>query len=199
MASKKPRSLSLVSDVPCFARRETLQLAMGAVAASVVRPAAAAEAPFPNLGDHLVRVTDEGTYTPLRVSDIEKSAKPVIAYPYDAATNTVHSESRLNKVLLVYFDPAQMDAETQKRAAGGVLAFSAICTHQGCEVSEWAPAPDSRDLLCFCHFSKYAPLKAARVISGPAPRSLPTLPLALKEDELVVAGHFSASPGAARA
>lgn len=197
MASKKPRSLSLVSDVPCFVRRKTLQLAMGAVAASVVRPAAATEAPFPNLGDHLVRVTDEGTYTPLRVSDIEKSAKPVIAYPYDVATNTVHSESRLNKVLLVYFDPAQMDAETQKHTAGGVLAFSAICTHQGCEVSEWAP--DSRDLLCFCHFSKYAPLKAAHVIAGPAPRSLPTLPLALKNDELVVAGHFSASPGAARA
>ena len=95
----------------------------GAVTASVVRPAAAATAPFPNLEDRLVRITDEGTYKPLRASDIEKSAKPVIAYPYDAATNTVHSESRLNKVLLVYLDPSKMDEETQKRAAGGVLGL----------------------------------------------------------------------------
>jgi Rieske Fe-S protein len=195
LAFKKPRSLSL-DITPCFARRRTLQLAMGAVAASIIKPLAAAAAQLPSPGDRLVRTSDEGTYVPLRASDIKEAGKPVIAYPYDVAANIVRSESRLNKVLLIHVDPSEMDSETRARAADDVLAFSAICTHQGCEVTDWAPG--TRDLLCFCHFSKYAPLKAGHVVAGPAPRSLPTLPLALKEDELVVAGSFSASPGGAR-
>jgi Rieske Fe-S protein len=195
LAFKKPRSLSLIGDMPCFARRKALQLAMGAVAASVVKPLAAAAAQ-PGIGDRLVRTSDEGTYVPLRASDIKDAPKPVIAYPYDVVSSSVRSESRLNKVLLIPLDPSDMDAETRARAAGDILAFSAICTHQGCEVTEWAPG--TKDLLCFCHFSKYAPLKDGHVLAGPAPRSLPTLPLALEGDELVVAGSFSAPPGAAR-
>ena len=125
------------------------------------------------------------------------SSKPIITFPYEPISGTLRSGSRLNKVLLVRVDESAMDASTRERAAGGVLAFSAICTHQGCDVSEWDPKQQA--LLCFCHFSKFAPLESARVISGPATRSLPYLPLKLEQDELVVAGSFSAHPGAQQA
>ena len=39
-------------------------------------------------------------------------------------------------------------------------------------------------------------LAAGKVTDGPAPRSLPWLPLALAGDELMVAGALSATPGA---
>jgi hypothetical protein len=42
----------------------------------------------------------------------------------------------------------------------GVLAFSAICTHQGCDVTEWSKGDKS--LLCFCHLFLFPLLNAGR-------------------------------------
>ena len=77
--------------------------------------------------------------------------------------------------------------------ADGVLAYSAVCTHQGCEVSEWDA--NGGAMFCFCHFSKFDPLKAGAVTAGPAARALPWLPLKSENGELVVAGAFSSLPG----
>ncbi|MCA1713266.1 MAG: Rieske (2Fe-2S) protein [Actinobacteria bacterium] len=46
------------------------------------------------------------------------------------------------------------------------VAFSAICTHQGCTVE-----PDSTSLGCPCHGSTYDP-KTGAVLTGPARRPL---------------------------
>ena len=184
---------------PCMSRRKTLQtMAAGfAVMSGASMMKAFAEVPAdqrPCAGDRLVRFNADGAPVPLKASEITAGGKPVLAFPYDVASSTIRDGSRLNKVLLVRADTAAMDAATRERSAGGVLAFSAVCTHQGCDVSEWDPKDAA--LLCFCHFSKFAPLEAGRVVSGPATRSLPNLPLSLKGDEIVVAGVFSAHVGA---
>jgi Rieske Fe-S protein len=151
----------------------------------------------PQRGDRLVLAGADGIPKPLKLDDIKAGAKPLHAFPFDAASGTVRNGSRFNKVLLVRLDPAMLDEDTRKRSANGVLAFSAVCTHEGCDVSEWVAKENA--LLCFCHFSKFSPLEAGRVISGPAQRSLPYLPLALNNGELTVAGPFSAAPGAKKA
>jgi cytochrome b6-f complex iron-sulfur subunit len=51
--------------------------------------------------------------------------------------------------------------------AGKVVAFSAICTHQGCTV-----APAGKQFHCPCHGSVYDAATGA-VITGPAPLPLP--------------------------
>ena len=96
-------------------------------------------------------------------------------------------------MLLIRLPEAEMTAETRARAAGGVLAYSAVCTHQGCDTKTWLAK--EKALVCFCHSSKFALLDGAIVISGPAPRALPALPLALDGEQLVVAGAFTAPPG----
>lgn len=48
-------------------------------------------------------------------------------------------------------------------AAGDVKAFSAICTHQGCLVSEVV----DNEIICPCHGSKFSALDGS-VINGPA-------------------------------
>lgn len=88
-----------------------------------------------------------------------------------------------------------MDGATRPLAADGVLAYSAFCTHQGCDVSSWLPKEQA--FLCFCHFSKFAPLQGATVLEGPAPRPLPSLALKLDGGHLVVASGFSSEPGKA--
>lgn len=146
----------------------------------------------PRKGDWLVQVDDEAK-KPLAAADLQVGAKPVIVYPYDPAAKALRDGSRLNRIVLVKLDPATLDGPTAARAADGVVAYSAFCTHQGCDVSAWVAA--EKALLCFCHFSKFAPEQEANVTGGPAPRPLPALPIASKDGKLVVADGFTTPPG----
>lgn len=145
-------------------------------------------------GDWLVSVDDDAM-KPLTAADIKLGEKQLIVFPYDAAGKRARSDSRLNRILLVKPDPASLDGDAQKRAAEGVLAYSAVCTHQGCDVNSWRPKEQA--LLCFCHFSQFKPAEGAAVIAGPAPRPLPSLPLKIEDGKLVLAGTFSEAPGGA--
>ena len=106
----------------------------------------------------------------------------------DAASKTVRKDSRLNKVLLVRLDPATLVGVTRERAADGVVAYSAICPHTGCEVNVWVA--EQQILECSCHFSHYNPREAAAVIDGPTPRALAALPLKIVDGKLTVARPF---------
>jgi Rieske Fe-S protein len=65
--------------------------------------------------------------------------------------------------------------------AGQVVAFSAICTHQGCVV---AAAGDEFD--CPCHGSKFD-AATGDVLNGPALEPLPAIPVAVSGDRIVAA------------
>lgn len=143
-------------------------------------------------GDRLVRADADGAPVPLRVSDvIADAAVPIVAVPYDVAGGRVRGESKLNRVVLLRL------AADASPATQGVVAFSAICTHEACAISAWN-ASEQR-LLCPCHFSKFDVHDGGAVVEGPAPRNLPHLPLRLADgDALVVDGPFSAQPGVRR-
>ncbi len=68
-----------------------------------------------------------------------------------------------------------------KDAAGGVTVFSPVCTHLGCQVA-WNRA--TQQFVCPCHNSVFT--KEGAVVSGPAPRSLDTLPSEIKDGALSV-------------
>jgi Rieske Fe-S protein len=146
----------------------------------------------PKEGDLLVKVGD-ATTTPLTPSDILAGAKQTMAWPMDPTDKTVRNGSRLNRVLLLRFDPEKLSPETKSRAADGVVAYTAICTHTGCEVTEWAA--DQQILVCPCHESRFEPKDAARVVDGPAPRSLPALSLKVANGMLVVAKPYTTPVG----
>jgi len=59
------------------------------------------------------------------------------------------------------------------------VAFSAICTHQGCTVK-----PAGAELHCPCHGSVYDALTGKNV-SGPAPRPLPAFPVHVKGGQVM--------------
>jgi Rieske Fe-S protein len=111
----------------------------------------------------------------------------------DPATKTVRDGSRLNQVLLIRLDPGQLTPETRADSASGVVAYSAICTHQGCDVSQWKT--DTSTLLCVCHGSEYDPKDRAKVTFGPAPRRLAILPVKVQDGIVVVAGPFKGRVG----
>jgi len=117
----------------------------------------------PREGDVFVKAGDAAG-TPLGPDDIRPGAKPVMAWAMDPASGTVRSGSRLNQVLIIRLDPEELSAETRSRAAGGVVAYTAICTHMGCEVDDWLET--EQRLYCPCHGSKFDPADGARVVEG---------------------------------
>lgn len=162
---------------------------------SVWADTSAADSP-PLVGDRLVAVTDPQGTTPLKVVDIPLDGGPVISLPVDPVSKTIRDGSRLNRIALVRTDPTSLDGPARHRSAQGVLAFSAVCTHEACFVAGWLPAEGV--IVCPCHSSKFNARAEGEVLGGPAPRALPTLPLEVDRGELVVAGAFSATPGVRR-
>jgi rieske iron-sulfur protein len=77
-----------------------------------------------------------------------------------------------------------------------LVAYSAICTHLGCTV---LPTLSDRGYIaCPCHASVFDPANHARVISGPANRPLPALPVDVSSDgHIVAAGGFEGPVGPA--
>jgi rieske iron-sulfur protein len=147
----------------------------------------------PKESDLLVAVGTAATPEPLKPDELPLGGTPTMAWPMDPQTNTVRNGSRLNKVLLLRLDPEGFDPETRDHAAEGVVAYSAVCTHTGCDVVNWHP--DRRLLECPCHNSVYDPMEGAKVVSGPAPRRLPALPLKIADGRLVVAKPFTGRTG----
>jgi rieske iron-sulfur protein len=146
----------------------------------------------PKEDDFLVAIDSE-RLDPLELKDIPVGGPPVLAWPMDRATNTVRKDSRLNKIVLVHLDPTTLVGSTRDRAADGVVAYSAICPHAGCEVNGWAA--EQQILECSCHYSHYDPREGAAVLDGPAPRALAALPLKIVDGKLAVAKPFTSRVG----
>lgn len=172
-------------------RREVIKIAVAGVALPWGLASQAAQAAI-QPGDFLVDDDAEGTPMPLKATDL-RLGKPMVAYPLDAKNAIVRNESRLNKIVLLRLADGELDATTKARSAGGVIAYSAICTHQACDAKTWLSK--EKALVCFCHSSKFLVLENGAVANGPATRSLPSIALALHGDQLVIAGAFSAPPG----
>jgi rieske iron-sulfur protein len=147
---------------------------------------------FPKTGDWLVRagVTD---LQPLTPDDIALNEAPTTAWAMDPAVKTVRSGSRLNAILLVRLDSSRLSEATRALAAAGVVGYTAICTHSGCEVSDWLA--ENQILSCPCHDSLFDPKDNGKVVDGPAPRILPALPLKVVDGKLAVAGPFTSRVG----
>lgn len=62
-----------------------------------------------------------------------------------------------------------------------VRALSAVCTHLGCIV-KWDDAKEV--LLCPCHAAIFD--VNGNVVSGPAPRPLPSYPTRITQDEIII-------------
>ena len=125
-------------------RRDFLTVAsivgLEAVAETVANSAVADPASErPKEGDVLVSV-DAVPPVALEPKDLPDGGPPIRAWPMDPASNVVRSRSRLNRVLLVRLDPSTLVGPTKDRAAEGVVAYTAICPHAGCEVAAGNPS-----------------------------------------------------------
>jgi rieske iron-sulfur protein len=147
----------------------------------------------PQAGDRFVRQSGERPGQAITLADLAEGGPPLIAFPMDPATSVVRDGSRLNQVLLVRIGAAELTDETRSRASDGVLAYSGVCTHAGCDIILWKA--ESKRFRCPCHESEFDPKDSGRVVGGPAPRRLPRLPLKVVDGVLTAGGNFLGRPG----
>jgi Rieske Fe-S protein len=177
-------------------RRFVLAAGLGLGLAPWLSRAANADDPKiipPQPGDQFAFLTGDKKGQVIKADDLPLGGPQVQAYPIDPKSKLVRDGSRLNLIVLVRLDPSSLSAETRARAADGVVAYSAVCTHQGCPVNMWTSTRNA--LFCSCHGSVYDPRNAAQVLDGPAPRPLPSLGLKLEDHVPVVAAGFSGPVG----
>ena len=155
----------------------------------------------PQKGDRLVQSEGDREGQIIKPDDLKLGGPPLQAWPQDPKTSVVRSGSRLNEILVVKLDPAELDEDTSARAVDGIVAYSAICAHAGCPVTDWVKGDglDKDVFKCPCHNSEYDPRQGARVVFGPAPRHLAALPLAVVDGALTVAAPFIGKVGAQQA
>ena len=74
----------------------------------------------------------------------------------------IYNDPSLGPIILIHLDNGQF------------VAYSAICTHEGCQVQF---DPSLKDIVCPCHGAVYDPYHNAQVIGGPAPYALQNVPI----------------------
>lgn len=151
----------------------------------------------PQAGDRIQGIKGDLKKHDLKPELLEVGARPVEAFPFDPADGVLRRKNRLNRMLVVRLDPSEMDEETRARSVDGVLVYSALCTHRNCTIKSWKP--EERVLRCHCHLSEFAALSGGSVLSGPARRQLPMVPLGLDDEGYVIAlDNFTRKPGGAK-
>jgi ubiquinol-cytochrome c reductase iron-sulfur subunit len=97
-----------------------------------------------------------------------------------------HTDDALSPTLLINLGntPFEIPSERVGWNIGGLVGYSKICTHAGCPVSLYNT--ESHQLVCPCHQSTFDVLEICKPVFGPAPRSLPQLPLTVNADGFVV-------------
>lgn len=168
-------------------------LAAGGVAALAPDRGRASEAE-PAEGDRLLISGSADTDQLLKPDLLTPNARPVTVFPIAGADGAPKDGNRLNRMLALRLEEAEMDAETRAASAAGVVVYSALCTHKACTIKAWKEA--QRHLRCHCHLSEFAALNMGAVRKGPARSPLALAPVHLDAAGYVqLAGGFNRKPG----
>ena len=146
-----------------------------------------------NVGDYLCLPSWEEDGRLLHPEDLIVNHPPLLVYPCDPESKVIKERSRLNQILIARLDENSFDKATAENSADGVVAYSGLCTHTACAVSEWNE--NSSNLVCPCHGSEFDPSQSGTRITGPAPRALPALPIELVNNSYVVRNSFTSKVG----
>src|SRR5918993_352504 len=99
-----------------------------------------------------------------------------------AGGTAIASESEVAPGSAIKFEDSGNPAFLVHLDNGDFVAYSAICTHQACTV-----AYQDGNLACPCHGSVFDPADGAAVVTGPAQRPLPEIPVKVQGGEVVKA------------
>lgn len=147
----------------------------------------------PQVNDLLAYAYGAKAGQPVGVDELAVEAQQTFVFALDPATGAMRNGTRMNQVLLVRLDPATLSPDTAARSVNGLVAYSGICSHTGCDVTDWNG--EFKRFQCPCHESQFDPGDGAKVVGGPAPWQLAALPLKEIDGQVAVAAEFEGRLG----
>ena len=154
--------------------------------------AEAARSQRPEPGDRLTFMSGDNEGKIVAPADVKLGEAPLLAYPMDPKTQTV-IQSRASLILLVRLKEDEIGPSTKPHSADGIVAYSAVCTHNGCPIT--GIHDNKRMIVCNCHGSTFDVGNDGAVAHGPATRRLAMLPITITDGALVVAGKLDGPIG----
>ena len=182
----------------CASRRALLRSGCGLIAVSAFggggQMPKKLDPDAPVKGDTFVFGDGPNKGNDVYLKDISVAGHPVAAQAMDPATGKLR-ESEHSSVLFLRVAPESVPEDVKEEAAQGVMAYSAVCTHLGCVLTDWVE--EKKLFQCPCHGATFSPMQGGKWAGdGPKSRTLPILPLAIAADgRVVVADVFSAAVG----
>ncbi|ODR95246.1 hypothetical protein AUC70_06005 [Methyloceanibacter stevinii] len=171
-------------------------MAIPALPSALANAALDAASMRPQPGDLLVFMIGENQGETIAPSQVEVGARPILAYPMDPVTKTLRDGSRFNIIAVGRLDPSEIEDDTKPLSADGVVAYSAVCTHNGCIITE--NNDTHHEFVCNCHGSTFDVGNKGKIVVGPATRRLAILPLKLADGNVTVAADFDGRLGPPR-
>ena len=141
----------------------------------------------PKVGDTFVYKDGPNKDKVVTVADIVVGAAPVTVQAWDSEAKAVRDSDHAT-VLLWRVAPGSVPEDLKGSDAEGVLAFSAMCTHLGCMLTDWKA--DLKVFVCPCHEAFFAPMEGGKNTGGATSRTLPYLPIKAVDGKVVVADKF---------
>ena len=149
---------------------------------------AADQKDVPMVGDVFVHTEGPKKGAVVMAADIPVDANKVITV--QAATPDGKPREGDNCTAVVYRTTAdKVPADMKNETVDGIMVYSAVCTHQGCmmtEVHQSSTAVAAYGIICPCHDAIFDPLQEGKNTGGATSRTLAHFPIKSDGGKLVV-------------
>ena len=138
----------------------------------------------PERHDELVYVDGPKKGQDVMVADIAADAPPITVQAKDPASGKIRESEKAMVLVYRTSTPDKIAADIKGDTFEGIVAYSALCTHQGCQVSDWDAT--AKQLICPCHKAAFDPFQGGTNTGGEKTRDLPQIPVKGEEGKLIV-------------
>lgn len=187
-------------------RRNVLKGTCGLVGAAAVMSVGASMPAYadpqkdaPQIGDVFVFTDGPKKGSVVMVDDVVLNAKPLTVMP-KPPNGAVRDGD--NFTTLLYRLPAdKTQADMLPDTIDGLAAWSAVCTHQGClltDIHQKSEAVNAFGFICPCHDAIFDPTQEGKNTGGATSATLAYFPIKSDGGKIVVSGLPSAHVGIAR-
>lgn len=182
-------------------RRDVLKGACTVAGASAVMsigvrlPAfASSQKEYPQVGDEFVFLNGPKKGAVATVDDIVVGADAVMVQAKDPKGDVRKGDNY--SVNLYRVPKEKIPADMAPDTVEGIMAYSAVCTHQGCMLD--AMHKPEMWFICPCHDAEFDPLRDGKNVGGATSHRLAHFPIKSAGGKIVVSGEPSGPVGIVR-
>jgi len=160
---------------------------------------AAPQKGVPQAGDMFVFLHGPKKDQVVTVDDVVLEAEPIVAQAKDP--NGAAREGDKATALLYRTPKDKVPSDMATETIDGVMAFSAMCPHQGCMMDELHHPNEVNNtfgFICPCHDAVFDPNEAGKCVGGAESPSLAYFPIKSEGGNIVVSGAPSKYVGVQR-